>query len=236
MTDILTLDAAGQAVTVGVRRSARARRILLRIDRNARRAELVLPPGASVAEGRAFAEKKALWLRNRLALLPETVPFEPGATVPVFGIERLLVHAPEARAGVRLDGGRLIVSGQRDFFSRRVRDWLKREARRRIADLAHAQAAGIGRTVARVSVRDQQSRWGSCSTAGNLSFSWRLILAPAEVLDYVVAHEVAHLAEMNHSPRFWQLVDRLTDHADFGRSWLRSHGPGLHAYGAGATD
>ena len=235
MTDFLTLDAAGLPVTVGVRRSARARRILLRIDRNARRAELVLPPGALVAEGRAFAEKKALWLRNRLALLPDAIPFEPGGTVPVLGRDRLLVHDPAARAGVVLDGGRLIVSGAREFFARRVRDWLRREARRRIAALAHDKAGRIGRTVARVSVRDQQSRWGSCSTAGNLSFSWRLILAPAGVLDYVVAHEVAHLAEMNHSPRFWQLVDTLTDHAEFGRSWLRSHGPGLHAYGVGGA-
>lgn len=232
MTDTLTLDAAGRQVTLAVRRSTRARRILLRIDRNARRAELVLPPGVSVAEGRAFAEKKALWLRNRLALLPECIPFASGETVPILGRNRLLVHDPAARAGVVLDGGRLIVSGHRDFFARRVRDWLKREARRHIAELAHAKAERIGRPVARISVRDQQSRWGSCSTTGNLNFSWRLVLAPAEVLDYVVAHEVAHLAEMNHSPRFWQLVDTLTDHTDFGRSWLRSHGPGLHAYGA----
>ena len=236
MAGSLTVDAAGRPVTLGIRRSARARRILLRIDRNARRAELVLPPGASVAEGRAFAEKKALWLRNRLALLPEGIPFAPGATVPVLGTDRLLVHAPEARAGVVLDGSRLIVSGRRAFFDRRVRDWLKAEARRRIAGLAHAKAARIGRTVARISVRDQQSRWGSCSAAGNLNFSWRLILAPADVLDYVVAHEVAHLAEPNHSDRFWRLVDTLTDHAAFGRSWLRSNGPGLHAYGAGGGD
>ena len=232
MTDSLTLDADGRTVTVGVRRSARARRILLRIDRNARRAELVLPPGASVADGRAFAEEKALWLRNRLALLPECIPFAPGTIVPIHGADCLLVHAPEARAGVVLDGSRLIVSGARDFFARRVRDWLKREARRRIAGLAHDKAERIGRTVARVSVRDQQSRWGSCSATGNLSFSWRLILAPAEVLDYVVAHEVAHLEEPNHSARFWRRVDTLTEHAAFGRSWLRNHGPGLHAYGA----
>ena len=232
MTGSLTLDAAGRPVTLAVRRSQRARRILLRIDRNARKVELVLPPGASVAAGRAFAEKKALWLRNRLALLPDCVPFAPGATVPILGTGRLLVHAPEARADVVLESGRLIVSGRRELFSRRVHDWLRREARRRIADLAHAKAARIGRTAARVSVRDQRSRWGSCSATGNLSFSWRLILAPADVLDYVVAHEVAHLAEPNHSPRFWRLVDTLTDHAAFGRSWLRSHGPGLHAYGA----
>ncbi|MYG52068.1 MAG: M48 family metallopeptidase [Rhodospirillaceae bacterium] len=236
MAGSLTVDAAGRTVTLAVRRSARARRILLRIDRNARKAELVLPPGASVAEGRAFAEKKALWLRNRLALLPETVPFAPGESVPVLGRDRLLVHAPEARAGVVLDGGRLIVSGRREFFDRRVQDWLRREARRRIAGLAHPKAARIGRSIARISVRDQRSRWGSCSAAGNLSFSWRLILAPAEVLDYVVAHEVAHLAEPNHSDRFWRLVDTLTDHAGHGRAWLRLHGPGLHAYGAAGAD
>lgn len=233
MTGFLTVDAAGRPVTLSVRRSSRARRILLRIDRNARKAELVLPPGASVADGRAFAEEKALWLRNRLALLPECIPFAPGATVPIHGADCLLVHAPEARGGIVLDGGRLIVSGERDVFARRVRDWLKREARRRIAGLAHAKAGRLGRTVARVSVRDQRSRWGSCSSTGNLSFSWRLILAPADVLDYVVAHEVAHLAEPNHSQRFWHLVNILTDHADFGRSWLRVNGPGLHAYGAG---
>lgn len=236
MAGSLTVDAAGRPVTLAVRRSARARRILLRIDRNARKAELVLPPGASVADGRAFAEKKALWLRNRLALLPETVPFAPGESVPVLGRDRLLVHAPEARAGVVLDGGRLIVSGERAFFDRRVQDWLRREARRRIAGLAHPKAARIGRRIARISVRDQRSRWGSCNATGNLSFSWRLILAPAEVLDYVVAHEVAHLAEPNHSDRFWRLVDTLTDHAGHGRSWLRLHGPGLHAYGAGGAD
>ena len=232
MSETLTLDAGGLAVTLGVRRSRRARRILLRIDRNARRAELVLPLGVSVADGRRFAETKALWLRNRLALLPESLPFAPGATVPILGRDCLLVHAPAGRAGVVRDGDRLIVSGHSDFFARRVRDWLKREARRRIAGLAHAKAGRIGCKVARVSVRDQQSRWGSCSSNGNLSFSWRLILAPEEVLDYVVAHEVTHLAEMNHSPRFWELVDTLSDHAEFSRKWLRAHGPGLHAYGA----
>ncbi len=232
MSETLTLDADGTAVTLAVRRSKRARRILLRIDRNARRAELVLPPGVSVADGRRFAETKALWLLNRLALLPEGLPFAPGATVPILGTGCLLVHNPAGRAGVVRDGDRLMVSGHGDFFARRVRDWLKREARRRIGELAHAKAARIGRKIARVSVRDQQSRWGSCSTTGNLNFSWRLILAPAEVLDYVVAHEVAHLAEMNHSARFWELVDMLSDHAESSCKWLRTHGPGLHAYGA----
>ncbi len=230
--ETLTLEGGGEPVVLAVRRSRRARRILLRIDSNARRAELVLPPGTPAADGRAFAESRAAWLRDRLAAMPRGVPFAPGATIPLLGADCLLVHAPAQRAGIVREGGRLTVSGRGEFFARRVRDWLRAEARRRIAPLAHAKAAQIGRTVGRIAVRDQKSRWGSCSAGGTLSFSWRLVLAPAEVLDYVVAHEVAHLAEMNHSPRFWRLVDGLSDHARFGRQWLRTHGPGLHAYGA----
>jgi len=233
MPDTLIIDAAGHPVTLQVRRSSRARRILLRLDRNARRAELVLPRGASLSEGRRFAESKALWLRNRLADMPAGIPFEPGASVPLGGTAHRLVHTPERRSGVVREESQLLVSGDVEFFSRRVRDWLKEEARRQISALAHPKAAQVDRKISRISIRDQQSRWGSCSTDGNLNFSWRLVLTPPDVLDYVVSHEVAHLKEMNHSPAFWQIVDTLTPHARLGRAWLRTNGPGLHAYGAG---
>lgn len=231
MAETVTVDAAGRPVTLRVRRSVRARRILLRIDRNARSAELVLPPGVPVAEGRSFAESKALWLRNRLANVPNGMPFLPGRTIPILGVEHELRHTPERRSGVDCQDGALLVSGEIDFFARRVADWLRREAKRQIEPLARTKANAIGRNVRRISIRDQQSRWGSCSSEGNLNFSWRLILAPRDVLDYVVAHEVAHLQEMNHSAAFWSLVDTITDHAESGRSWLRRNGPRLHAYG-----
>lgn len=232
MSETITVDAAGEDVTLSVRRSGRARRILLRIDRNARSAELVLPSGASLAEGRKFAESKSLWLRNRLATVPQGKPFAPGSMIPILGEDHELRHTPDRRSGVVQEDGALLVSGEIDFFSRRVTDWLRREAKRRIVELVHEKAARIGRKVRRITVRDQQSRWGSCSSEGNLNFSWRLIFTPPEVLDYVVAHEVAHLQEMNHGPAFWGLVDSLTDHTAHGRSWLRNYGPNLHAYGA----
>lgn len=232
MSDTLTVDADGVPVILRLRRSKKARRILLRIDRNARTAELVLPSGISVSEGQKFAQSKALWLRNRIATMPSGLPFEPGASIPFLGVPHDLIHAPDRRAGVVREGGTIQVSGDVEFFARRVQDWLRQEAKREISALAHPKAKAIGRKINRITVRDQQSRWGSCSSEGNLNFSWRLILTPLAVLDYVVAHEVAHLREMNHSARFWSLVDTLTDHTEEGRNWLRVHGPKLHAYGA----
>jgi predicted metal-dependent hydrolase len=117
------------------------------------------------------------------------------------------------------------------FMARRVRDWLKQEARMRISELARQKATLIGKTVRQVSVRDTSSRWGSCSHAGNLSFSWRLILAPYEVFDYVVSHEVAHLQEFNHSDAFWAVVEQLSPGHERWRHWLAAHGPRLYAYG-----
>ena len=91
------------------------------------------------------------------------------------------------------------------------------------------QALGV--KVKRLSIRDQSSRWGSCTSAGSLSFSWRLILAPPYVLDYLAAHEVAHLVEMNHSARFWRVVGRVCGHVERAKTWLDTHGNDLHRYG-----
>ena len=125
----------------------------------------------------------------------------------------------------------LCVAGGAEHMDRRVHDYLKREARKDLhkASLAYAQDLGV--RVKRLSIRDQSSRWGSCTSAGSLSFSWRLILAPPYVLDYLAAHEVAHLVEMNHSARFWRVVGRVCDHVDRAKAWLDTHGNDLHRYG-----
>ncbi len=232
MPDTLTINVAGHPVSLQVRRSNRARRILLRLDHNARRVELVLPVGETLARARRFAESKASWLHDRLARMPAGIPFEPGVSIPVGGVPYKLVHAPTAHGDVVCEHDRLLVSGDLEFFGRRVHDWLKAEALHRISALAYPKAAQVERKIGRISIRDQQSRWGSCSAAGNLNFSWRLVLTPPDVLDYVVSHEVAHLREMNHSPVFWRVVDTLTPHARRGRAWLRANGPSLHSYGA----
>jgi hypothetical protein len=225
----VTLD--GRHVTLALRRSSRARRIAIRVDPALGGGELVLPSDASVSAGRAFVEQRAAWLLERLDQIPALIPFQPGASIPYRGAPHCIVHDPAARRGVHLADNRIIVSGRAEHLARRLRDWLRREALAAIAPLAGAKAAMLARAHGRISIRNQKSRWGSCSASGNLSFNWRLILTPDDVLDYVVAHEVGHLAQANHSPAFWAVVERLTPHARKGRHWLKQHGGALFRYG-----
>lgn len=235
--DLLILtDTDGTEIPVPVRRSARARRMLLRVDPARGGPELVLPAGVKVDAAETFALRNVGWLRARLAHLPARTAFADGVVLPVLGRDHLVRHRPDQRGGVwRVedpDGSvELHVSGAEEHLARRITDFLKAEARRTIAPRAKGHAETLERRIGRVSVRDTATRWGSCSSRGDLSFSWRLILAPEEVLDYVVAHEAAHLVEMNHSERFWAQVERLMPDYRRPRAWLKRHGARLHAYG-----
>jgi predicted metal-dependent hydrolase len=217
---------------VAIRVSDRARRISLRVDGAERGIELVLPRGASPEAGLRFLAAQRGWIAARLAALPAPTPFADGAVVPVRGTPHRIRHEPDARGPpVAMADGELRVRGDSAHLGRRVRDHLVALARREVAARARIFAARIGRRVGRIGIRDPKSRWGSCSAAGNLSFSWRLVLAPDAVIDYVVAHEVAHLVEMNHGPRFWRLVATLTPDCTTPRAWLRRHRLQLLSYG-----
>ena len=219
-------------VPIAIRVSPRARRVGLRIDAAERRVELVLPRGVPPGTGLRFLAAKRGWIAARLAALPQPVPFAEGAILPVLGVaHRIRCEFDLAAPPVRIVDGEIRVRSDPLHLARRVRDHLVAVAEAEISPRAHRLAARIGREVARVSVRDTKSRWGSCSGQGNLSLSWRLILAPEPVLDYVVAHEVAHLAEMNHGPRFWRLVESLTPNTAAPRAWLKRHRNRLLAYG-----
>lgn len=226
---ILEID--GQAVTLRLRRSARARRVSLRIDHATGEAVLVLPARMAEARGLRFAAEHVDWLRRRLAALPPRVPFAEGAVLPLLGADHVVRHRPEQRRGVWTEAGAINVSGRAEHLARRLRDWLRHQALAETSTRAHAMAAGLGRRIAAVAVRDTRSRWGSCTAEGRLAFSWRLLLCPEAVLDYVVAHEVAHLAHLDHGPAFWRLVDDLAPGSETARRWLRRHGPALHRYG-----
>ena len=221
---------------VRIRRHRQARRYTLRIQAATREVVLTMPPRGSLKEAKAFAEKHGGWIAARLHRLPEAAPFADGTVLPLRGVEHRIVHRPGVRGTVWTEAGTdgtplLCVAGDAPHVDRRVSDFLKREAQREL-EVAAARAAGeLGVAVKRISVRDQSSRWGSCSTTGVLSFSWRLILAPPFVLDYLAIHEVAHLVEMNHSPRFWRLVKRLCPDAGRAKTWLDVHGTDLHRYG-----
>jgi predicted metal-dependent hydrolase len=217
---------------VSIRVSQRARRVGLRIDSAERKVELVLPRGVPERTGLRFLAAKRGWIAARLAALPQPVPFAEGAIVPLLGVPHRIrrEHDPSAPP-ISVTDGEIRVRGDPAHLARRVRDHLVAAARAELVSRARRLAARIGRDVARVNVRDTKSRWGSCSGQGNLSFSWRLIFAPEPVLDYVVAHEVAHLAEMNHGPRFWHLVESLTPGSAGPRGWLKRHRSRLLAYG-----
>lgn len=232
MTEGLSVEIDGRAVPVRLRHSPAARAMSIRLDGRAEEVLLVLPSFVSVAQGMAFVCSKADWLRQRLEALPPARPLHDGASIPFLGIEHRLYHRPEARRGVWVEEGGIHVSGGADYFARRLTDWLKvralAEITRHAGPMAQALAA---RPLGRISLRDSRTRWGSCSSRGDLNFSWRLVMSPPEVLRYVVAHEVAHLAEMNHSPAFWRIVERLSPGARLYRAWLKRHGAELHRIG-----
>jgi len=224
----LSLD--GRTVALHIRRHRRARRMNLRLDAKGEGVVLTLPPGTAERDGLAFVEEQAGWIATRLAAQPPAHQIADGAVIPLRGVDHRIEHQPGARGAVWVEDGYIRVAGAVEHLPRRVTDWIKAEARRELTGRSRDKAKAIGRPVARVTVRDTTSRWASCSVEGRLNYSWRLILAPDFVLDYVVAHEVAHLEELNHGPRFHALVDRLTDHRAAAEGWLRRHGARLHRF------
>ncbi len=214
-----------------VSRNSRARRIILRLDGLSGDVRLVLPKRMALREGLDFAAQKADWLLAQLDALPARVPFAEGAVIPLLGRDHVIRHVAGGRRGVWRRDGEIFVSGFAEHLPRRVTDFLKAEARAAIGPLAHAKAARIDRPVTRLTIRHMTSRWGSCGSDGKLCFCWRLVLAPEPVFDYVVSHEVAHLRHMNHGPRFWDLVARLTPDLNGARRWLKRNGDTLLAYG-----
>jgi hypothetical protein len=226
---------AGMACPVRWRRSSRARRISLRIDARAGEVVVTLPPRAARRAGVALLNTHAAWVRDRLAALAPPLPLVVGGTVPLAGVPHAVMLAPQgpaagsevATAAAWLGPGAIIVAGPASAVPGQITEFLKAEARRRIQTLATGHAAALGVRPRGLRLKDTRSRWGSCAPDGTLAFSWRLVMAPDWVLDYVVAHEVAHLKELNHSPRFWGHVARLTPHRDAAVAWLRDNGPRL---------
>jgi predicted metal-dependent hydrolase len=245
----------GLEIPMLLRRSLRARRFSLQVSEARRGAVLTMPVYSSFSDADEFLSRHLDWLKERVAGLPEPVPFTDGAVIPLRGLAHVLrfpgtvrrrgvvwVEEPEDAkvapawpAGARVAKRRLPrlhVSGEEEHAPRRLLDWLKRQAHLDLKLRVDLHAKRLNLTPKRIFVRDQTTRWGSCSTTGALSFSWRLVLAPPFVLDYLAAHEVAHLAHMNHGPRFWAVVARTMPRHEEAREWLRKYGSSLHSYGA----
>ena len=223
----------GKRLPVTFRRRANARRMILRIDRSGNGIVVTLPQHMSQRAALVFAASERAWILERIGRGPERVPFAPGQRIPLRG-QAHAIEATGERGAIRLGAAPepvIMVPGRPAHVERRLGDWLKRQAVLDLTIASRQHAKRLGVEFCRIAVRDTSSRWGSCSAAGTLSFSWRLILAPPFVLDYVAAHEVAHLEEMNHGRRFWSLVHMLCPEAAMARSWLKVHGNALHLYG-----
>jgi predicted metal-dependent hydrolase len=217
----------GGPARVAWRRSTRARRVSLRIDPREGAVVVTLPTRAGRGAGMALLTTHADWIADRIAALPNLVRFEDGALVPLDGIEHRIRHVPDRRGAAWVENGAICVTGAAEFLPRRVSDFLRAEARRRLGALVAKKAGAAGLKPRRITVKDTLTRWGSCAPDGSLAFSWRLVMTPVFVQDYVAAHEVAHLRHMNHGKRFWGLVDTLTPHTETAIPWLRREGARL---------
>ncbi|MEL6573052.1 MAG: SprT family zinc-dependent metalloprotease [Pseudomonadota bacterium] len=212
-------------ITVHLRTSARAKRLSLRLSRLDGKVTLTIPQFASQNLAIAFLEERETWLRRHIADVKPAEVVCIGGTVPVAGKDVPVTLAPGRRAAVTEEG---IIVPDAATAGAKVKALLRAKARDKLATVSDDYAAALGRPYSRLTLRDTRSRWGSCTTDGALMYSWRLIMAPPDVLHYVAAHEVAHLEEMNHSPAFWAVVERLFGDYTGPRRWLRTEGDRLH--------
>jgi len=229
---------AGLQTPVQVRRHPSAKRLTLRISHTRRAVIVTMPKHCSFDDASDFLTEHIEWVRQRIEQLPEAVPFMNGTLVPLRGEDhQICFEGPLRRRDVVWTENRediapaLCVTGDVVHAPRRLKDWLSGQAKDDLGKRVQWHARNLGVKAKNISIRDQTTRWGSCSSRGHLSFSWRLVLAPSHVLDYVAAHEVAHLQEMNHGPRFWELVRITMPHMDDARNWLKENGAKLHSYG-----
>lgn len=235
LPDSVPIALSGESLSVRLKHNPRAKRLILRMDASDGLPILTCPPGVPLAKIEAFLTANKSWLETQRAKQSPQTLFEPGAVVPFRGMPHTLVHIGGGRGTVRMmedaNGASLLISGDKAHMERRVTDWLKKQARQDLSHAVERHAAALDVKPAAIRIKDTKSRWGSCSSARVLSFSWRIILAPPPVLDYLAAHEVAHLREMNHSARFWAHVATICPNFEESKAWLRQHGLSLHGYG-----
>ncbi|MDG6094728.1 M48 family metallopeptidase [Acetobacter sp. AN02] len=232
-TELIPL--AGSSVPVRWHVSDRARRISMRPDPQNVGILITLPRGRPRPDGLRLLTEHAAWVRRVLASTQPALRFLPGETFTLDGSPVRIVARPDARGGAGLDGNTLWVSGRSEFHTRRIMTFLRALAGRSLPARTREQATRTGLVPARIDIRDPAGRWGSCSAERRLMLSWRLILAPVHVRDYVIMHELAHLKHLNHSPAFWTLVDLITPDRRRAEHWLKTEGRSLMNAGRGAA-
>lgn len=215
---------------IKVIKSTHAKRLTLRIDSKERIPVLSLPPRCSGAKAVDFVNEHLDWIEKTLAKIPQAENFAEGETISLMGKEYTITHVPSARRGVYIEENKICISGDKNFLHRRLKDYIKKTAQKEFLKTSQEKAARIGCHVNSVSIKDTKSRWGSCSTLDNINYNWRVALAPDFVIEYLIAHEVAHLKHQDHSKSFWQCVKNLYPRSSEGRLWLKTRGKELYRY------
>jgi len=227
-TEFLPDENGALTIPLVLRVSPRARRLSLRVSRLDGRVTLTMPGRVSRRAALGFAHERAGWVHRQLSTIPEPETLGWGSLVPVEGVPLRLEKGGGSAPGIR--GGVLFLPARSRVPGVAAEAFFKDLARSRLAVQTDQFATQLGKRVTKLTLRDTRSRWGSCSAHGSLMFSWRLALAPPEILSYVAAHECAHLVEMNHSAAFWKLNADLWPEYRRDRDWLRNHGPALHRW------
>lgn len=229
-----TFEVGNRTMPLTIREHPRSTRITLRIEPGAKGLSLTVPVGLKKSEIDEFLDRHQGWLLTKLARFPSPPALQaPGSSVMLRGIPHRIEHTGSLRGVTEavVEGGRAVIriSGLPEHAGRRIATFLKKEARRDLESAVELHARGVRKPVKSITMKDTRSRWGSCSWDGNLSFSWRIVMAPPFVIDYLAAHEVAHLDQMNHGPEFWSLCRHLCPRTDEAKAWLKRHGSQLHA-------
>ena len=231
----ILLEENGEKVTINLRRSLRARKYRLTVAKFPNTANLTIPEDGSLKFAVNFIHESKDWIFRLARHQFPPIPFEVGTKIPFRGEDHIIVNVPESRGTVNRviesDGPTLYVYGDIQHLARRLTDWLKKQALEDLIKHARVCSEKLGKQPTKITIRDTVAQWGSCSYSGKLSFSWRLILMPSQILEYVVAHEMAHLIEMNHTYRFWKITKQLCDHTSISRNWLKKNGAIFHTYG-----
>ena len=226
----IVIEVERRRIPLRFRRNAKARRLVLRFDAKTQGLVMTLPKRSGLSEALRFVEQSEDWIIRILSKQIAPSVLGHGAKVLYRGQMHNLQLVGGRRGLISVTDNILLVPGDEAHAQRRVLDYFKKQALQELSVASRKYASAMETRYSRISIRDQKSRWGSCSTGGVLSYSWRLILAPDFVLDYVAAHEVAHLREMNHGPRFWRLVLTHCPHARQAKQWLKTHGREVHRY------
>jgi predicted metal-dependent hydrolase len=225
------VDVGGRTIVASFRRNVKCKRMVMRLTPNGQGLVITMAPRASQAEALRFIEASKPWILKTMDAKVPTVSFSDGQQILFRGSPHTIKATGGRRGVVNCEDQTIVVPGDLTHVPRRTKDWLKAQAKSQLIQASLHYATAMGLKYNKLTLRDQTTRWGSCSSGGDLSYSWRLVLAPPHVLDYVAAHEVAHLKEMNHGPKFWRLVLTHCKSTKQSKQWLKDHGRELHRYG-----